>query len=71
MTTVRGARDDSGYLRLDGLTRRSGPQFAADPLPLEVPRGDLRALPGPRGLGEDSPLRPPAGAVPHRGRLGS
>ncbi len=70
MTTVRGARDDSGYLRLDGLTRRFGPQFAVDSLSLEVPRGDLLALLGPSGSGKTTTLRLLAGfETPDAGRI--
>ena len=62
--------DPSGYLRLEGLTRRFGPQFALDSLSLQVPRGDLLALLGPSGSGKTTTLRLLAGFdTPDAGRI--
>ena len=58
------------YLRLEGLTRRFGPQFALDSLSLQVPRGDLLALLGPSGSGKTTTLRLLAGfETPDAGRI--
>jgi len=66
----RSREQEPAFLRLEGLTRRFGPQFALDTLSLEVPRGDMLALLGPSGSGKTTTLRLLAGfETPDAGRI--
>jgi putative spermidine/putrescine transport system ATP-binding protein len=67
---VSGEREGSGYVRLEGLTKRFGAHAAVEAVSLEVPRGDMLALLGPSGSGKTTTLRLLAGfETPDTGRI--